>query len=410
MERQRNRPASAAPRIVRVGLVDELADGDLVACGSRRVLADLVAVLDRARFEPVVFLASEGRFSRLLETLGARVRCGTVPPPARMYRLVGDRAVPSPAGMLDALSRIPAGAYRLGREYRREAIDVVYLSTPMSHVVGGAAARLAGLPSVCHIQGRVQTRHRVRLMLHVYRAWTLACGCTTVAISDFVADSLGGRGPLRPRVIRNASDTERFSPGPHDGTRFAQLGLDPADGPIIATVSNVSRLKRLHLLPRFAARVCRSVPGARFLVCGGFPDAAYLDGIRADLAARGVGDRVRFAGVQDDLAGLLRGCSLAAHFCKDEGFGLALTEALACGVPVVAFASGGPAEIVRSGETGWLVSDPEDAEALGDAAAALLGDAGRLRDFAIRARASAETDFSLNRFGREFEALFASLV
>jgi len=79
-----------------------------------------------------------------------------------------------------------------------------------------------------------------------------------------------------------------------------------------------------------------------------------------------------------------------------EAFGLVVIEALACGVPVVAYRRGGPAEIVRDGRTGWLVP-PDDVSAL-VAAAARVSTLDRRE-----CRRQAESEFSLVAFGDRFE-------
>lgn len=86
-----------------------------------------------------------------------------------------------------------------------------------------------------------------------------------------------------------------------------------------------------------------------------------------------------------------------------EAFGYVAIEALACGVPVIAYNRGGPAEIVRSGQTGWLVP-PDDMAAL---AAALQ----RIDDLDRAAcRRQAEAEYSLPALGNRFEAWFNAIL
>jgi UDP-glucose:tetrahydrobiopterin glucosyltransferase len=86
-----------------------------------------------------------------------------------------------------------------------------------------------------------------------------------------------------------------------------------------------------------------------------------------------------------------------------EAFGNVLIEALACGVPVISYRRGGPAEIVRDGETGWLV-EPDSVEGL-IAAIRKLDKIDR-----YHCRQQAEQDYSLSALGERTEAWLASVV
>lgn len=86
-----------------------------------------------------------------------------------------------------------------------------------------------------------------------------------------------------------------------------------------------------------------------------------------------------------------------------EAFGLVAIEALACGVPVVAYRRGGPTEIVRHGQTGWLV-EPDSVEGLIQAV-------HRLDELDRRAcRRQAEQDFSLEAMAIRYEQWFSDLL
>ena len=86
-----------------------------------------------------------------------------------------------------------------------------------------------------------------------------------------------------------------------------------------------------------------------------------------------------------------------------EAFGNVAIEALACGVPVIAYRRGGPAEIVRHGKTGWLVS-PDDVQGLVGAIAKI----DQLDRHACRRQA--ETEYSLNALALRFEQWFEAII
>ena len=86
-----------------------------------------------------------------------------------------------------------------------------------------------------------------------------------------------------------------------------------------------------------------------------------------------------------------------------EAFGNVAIEALACGVPVITYRRGGPAEIVRSGETGWLV-EPDSVEGLTTAIA-------QIDQLSRRAcRRQAEAEYSLTALGARFEQWFRDIL
>ena len=86
-----------------------------------------------------------------------------------------------------------------------------------------------------------------------------------------------------------------------------------------------------------------------------------------------------------------------------EAFGIVAIEALACGVPVVAYRRGGPAEIVRDGENGWLV-EPDDVAGL----AVAIGRVGEISRWDCRVGAIAQ--YTLSAWGQRFERWFCRIV
>ncbi|HEX3951972.1 MAG TPA: glycosyltransferase family 4 protein [Stellaceae bacterium] len=109
-----------------------------------------------------------------------------------------------------------------------------------------------------------------------------------------------------------------------------------------------------------------------------------------------LGERVRYRGALDDaaVAAALTEADLFVWPAINEAFGMAMLEAQASGVPVVAGASGGVAGIVRSGETGLLVP-PGDAEAFAAAVRRLLSDPTERASMARRARDVVRRDHDL---------------
>jgi glycosyltransferase involved in cell wall biosynthesis len=188
--------------------------------------------------------------------------------------------------------------------------------------------------------------------------------------------------PARTRIVYGGADPERFTPGPPSGRRG------------VLFVGRLTPHKGLD-------RLITALPaGATLTVAGTVghdrkpPESDYP----ALLRRLAHGRQVRFTGpVADaDLPALFRGAAVFAlpsveytcygrHVRISELLGLSMLEAMASGLPVVASRIGGVPEIVRDGETGFLVS-PGDIDELRDRLALLLGDPALAADMGRRAR------------------------
>jgi D-inositol-3-phosphate glycosyltransferase len=160
----------------------------------------------------------------------------------------------------------------------------------------------------------------------------------------------------------------------------------------------------------------RRVPGAELVIVGG-PDPAHLDRDPEarrllELADRcGVGDRVRLIGAtpQEDLPGWYRSADVLACAPWYEPFGLTPLEAMACGVPVVAYEVGGIAESVIDNVTGVLVP-PRDTPALAGALRGLLGDEVRRMSYASAAIDRVRSRYTWERAAVDLERVYAAVT
>ena len=161
-----------------------------------------------------------------------------------------------------------------------------------------------------------------------------------------------------------------------------------ASGPLQAAfVANLIPRKRLlEVLEAVAA-----VPDWSLSVAGREDaDPGYADRARRRAAASDLRGRVTFQGVLEPeaLAALLRRSCLLVVPSTHEGFGIVYLEGFAFGLPALAAASGGAAEIVSEGETGWLIRSPDGksaSERVAECLRLLAADRGRLVSMAISA-------------------------
>jgi len=217
---------------------------------------------------------------------------------------------------------------------RRGGYDLVHTHLYRACLYGRVAAALAGVPHVVAtehslgdtlIEGRPTSAWVRRLYLATGRRADAA-----IAVSRAVAGRLAAWGvpPERITVIPNGIEAERFRYDP--GLRAAyrsRLGLGPRDR-VIGAVTRLEPAKRLDRLVRALA----GLDGATLLVVGDGSQRAALEELAR---AEGVGSRVRFAGSTADVRPALCAMDVLASPSPEETFGLAVLEALACGLPVV---------------------------------------------------------------------------
>ncbi|MBI5814890.1 MAG: glycosyltransferase [Nitrospinae bacterium] len=122
-------------------------------------------------------------------------------------------------------------------------------------------------------------------------------------------------------------------------------------------------------------------------------------------------ERVKFLGVQNDIASLYHKADLLFLYSKREAFGLVVAEAMACGLLPVVSDNGGPAEIVSNGVDGWIGPAGNRSEAIAMIRKALaIHGTDEWEKMRTAARAKVERSFSIERCVREYEIIFARIV
>ena len=287
---------------------------------------------------------------------------------------------------------LPTG--RIRRSLKAFDPDIVHLAAPV--VLGAAGARSArqlGIPSVAVFQTDLagfSKRYGLGIAqsaIWSWLRWVHGQADLTLAPSTMASWELErhGIGPLA-RWGRGV-DLDRFHPRHRSSLLHRRLA--PGGEVIVGYMGRLAPEKQVHLLAHLDG-----LPGVRVVVIGEGPSAGRL---RRQLPG------ITFLGFQSgpQLSQSLASLDVFVHTGADETFCQAIQEALASGLPVVAPASGGPMDLVRHGDNGWLfpTSSPQ---LLRGAVDELARRDDLRRTMAVRARASVE--------GRGWDALGAELV
>jgi glycosyltransferase involved in cell wall biosynthesis len=211
-----------------------------------------------------------------------------------------------------------------------------------------------------------------------------------VVISDFIRDQALRHGIRDDRVTTIRNTIEVAEPPPNDAGAAVrrELGV-PDDGYLIGMIGRLDPEKgQVDAIDAFAALAARR-DDVWFVIAGRGHDEAR---IRAHAGESGAADRIVFAGFRSDVPALLASFDCFLHPSRQEPFGLAVLEAMAAGVPVVAYDEGGVPEIITSGHDG-LLAPPGDIGALTDALAQLYEDRSWARSIGEHARTTVATSF-----------------
>lgn len=363
--------------------------------GTERHVLALIRRLDRSRFSPSLFTtAGGGSLFREFSALCPVTVFGD-PAAGRRFR----------TGPLEHLRTIA----RLAAIFRREKSDIVHAYLPAANVIAPAAARIAGVLKVI-VSKRALADYKARFPL-LRRVEPLGNRLADVILvnSDAVRRDIERterywEGKFR-KIYNGVEPIPPWSPG--EVAAFRKREGIPPDALVALCVSNFYPYKGHAELIDAAAAAAERFPAMVFLLAG--RDAGTLEETVLKVRRRNLEKTVRFLGDRADIPDLIRAADLFVHPSREEGFSNAILEAMAGGLPVVAFDVGGNREAVAHGSTG-LLAPPGDAEALADAITELAADAGRRRAMGEAGRRRAIGEFSLEKMVREVEQLYEELA
>ena len=299
----------------------------------------------------------------------------------------------------------------LRRLFRESRPEIVHTHSSKAGLLGRIAAKREGVPVIVHTvhgwsfhDNMTSARRAVYIRLERLAArWT----DRIITVSNLdrrkgLAARIGS--PSQYRLVHELNDLQRYSDRAQDGpSARATLGIPPGSF-VVGTVGRLSHQKDPQTWVRTASLVATEVPDARFVIVG---DGDLRSETESLVAALGLGDRVTFTGLRDDVPRILPAFDALLLTSRWEGLPLTIPQAMASGVPVVASAVDGNGEIVQDGENG-LLAPPATPRMLADAVLRL-----RDRDLAARlVERGRETarDFSLERTIPQLEQLYAEVV
>lgn len=356
--------------------------------GTETVLSHLMRRLSRDRFRPLL--------------------CCMYKPGIIGKRLIEERLeVVHSLGISSWDPRIP---WRLWRLLRREKPAVLFIvNQPLTQWWGFLCGLLAGVRvriTAIRSTGKINRVERRLWINRLTFPWITKITALSQTHKLYLMERERIPGP-KIEIIPNGVDLARFA-GPVDFARLrAELKI-PEGRPVVGIVAMLRPEKNHAMFLRAAAEVKRSVPEAMFVLVG---EGEARPGLEAQAKQLGLEESVRFAGVRNDVADLVRFFDVAVLSSHPvvETLSNAVLEYMAAAKPVVSTRVGSVPEQVLDGETGFLV-EPDDAGAMGARIAELLKDSGLKLKMGQAGMARVKERYTIERMIQETESLFERLI
>jgi glycosyltransferase involved in cell wall biosynthesis len=246
----------------------------------------------------------------------------------------------------------------------------------------------------------VLTRHTLFPLRRINKV-ILSGVSRVIAVSRAVAESLRQNGVIESSkitVIHNGIDVDRFA---SSTVRDSTIR--------VGTVGHLAPIKGHDIFVRAAALVHR--PDVQFLIIGEdkSPQMDHRRGLEKLVADLGLNGVVAMPGWREDVDTMLSSLTLFVSAARSEPFGLAIVEAMAAGLPIVATTSEGASEIIEDGVSGRLI--PRDnPEALAKAINELLDNPDESSRLARNALSAARNRYSLSRMATDTERVYREVL
>lgn len=309
-------------------------------------------------------------------------------------------------------TRAPFWLYHFIREIRRLKIDVLHTHLFTADLLGRIGGRLAGIPvvvSTIHAPSTWKRSGRLkdRLRAFVDRVTANVLADALYSISKEVSEyqvRYGGIRQSKISLVSNPVVTSAFSSRQHGVGKRAELGLSDHHT-VLTNVASLKKVKGQKYLIEALGMVVSKLPDVRLLLIGDGPDMEMLRHYAEQL---NLSERILFLGNRLDVAELLAVSDIFVMSSLSEGISVAILEAMASGLPIVATAVGGNRDIIKDGATGLLVKS-EDATQLANAVERLCRDTAFARLLGEQARRFVVEHHDAGRIALQLEESYRSL-
>lgn len=361
--------------------------------GAQKQLLSLIKGLDKTKFKAFLFTAKEGLLLADALSIEGLIlkRSPWLERPINPFRDI--------AALIEIYSFI-----------KKNNIDIVHTHSSKAGILGRLAAVLAGVKVILHtVHGWSFHDYQPRVFRFIF-IWLerLSAGFTNriIVVSDYdkqkgLANRIGNKEKYA--LIRYGIDYAEFSI--KDGGIREELGIG-ANDLVVGMIACFKPQKSPRDFIRLAHSVAKSLSGIKFLLVG---DGALRRKIERLIRRLDLQKEVILSGWRRDIARILSAIDIFVLTSLWEGLPVAVLEAMAAAKPIIATDTGGIGEVIKNGDSGFLVK-PGQINALSEKLIHLLNDEDYRQRMGKRTKEALGRNFAITDMIRQTEELYGSLI
>jgi glycosyltransferase involved in cell wall biosynthesis len=291
---------------------------------------------------------------------------------------------------------------------RRKQIDLVHLNNePVCNMGGLIAAKVLGLPVVCHVRGSALSWDTPTAR------WLYSKVDQFITVADWVKEEVLAMGvpPERVQTIWDGRDLMPFVVNEDRHAIRSELGVAP-DEVAVGIFSRLNPWKGHRIFIDAMEKVFTEHPDCRAFIVGGATASLkwYEEELKQDVAKRNLTDRIMFTGQRSDIPRLMKAMDILVHASLEpDPYPGVVLEAMLMGRPIIASNQGGPAEALDDGKTGFLCR-PGDTEVLAKKILELVDKPGWRKEIGNAAKKVAWERYAIENHARRIEKVYDKLL
>lgn len=373
--------------------------------GGQYSLLLLLKALDKKKFNPVVVNGTPKSFlEKQVSKLG--IETTIFPLPVSLMQLTREEVFYKPVKAVKAFAQTIPVAIKLASWLKKQKVDLVHTDDNLMRLLGGMAAKLAGIAHVAHVRDIFPNGFIPRL----YWKMLYHLSDSIIAVSKAVSeqfDHCWNTGRQKIHVIYNAIDVQNVREALRERDRLRSvLGITP-DTPVIAMFGRLVDWKGHRLFLLACKQINDIEPRSRFWIVGDGPLMQELQNLAASLDIK---DKVSFFGFREDALNFMAAADIIVNYStKPDPFPRVVIEAMALGRVVVGPSEGGIPEALGYGKYGVLV-EPRRPEKLAEVLIQLLHSQDHCETLGRLAQRFALMQYHPHRHAKQIETIYSKLL